>query len=182
MAEAEQFKSALLTLLADVFWQRVNKTDGCWLYTGIVDRWGYGAVIVFERRFKAHRVSWMLHYGDIPGDMRVCHKCDVTRCVRPDHLFLGTQAENLEDMGKKGATGRWRASWQIEAHRANRSTDSRCCFVRRGSIGSGERVFCEQQPRVWNRAWARMEAPRATCDSCSQELRIRATDALQVRP
>ena len=54
----------------------------------------------------AHRVSWELHYGPIPAGRQVLHHCDTTQCVRPAHLFLGTQADNVADMIRKGRRGR----------------------------------------------------------------------------
>lgn len=79
------------------FWNLVNKTEGCWLWTGRVNNRGYG---IFANT-KAHRYSYALAFGD-PGDGFVCHKCDVPNCVRPDHFFLGSAKENAADMVAKG--------------------------------------------------------------------------------
>jgi hypothetical protein len=83
-------------------WQSVDKTDGCWNWTGrsLVD--GYGKIWVNGRRLLTHRFSWQIHNGEIPPDMRVCHKCDNPKCVNPSHLFLGTQFDNMRDMESKG--------------------------------------------------------------------------------
>lgn len=86
---------------ADRFWAKVAKGDDCWLWTGAVAGYpgnDYGAF----NKGKAHRFSWELHRGPIPAGLFVLHKCDVTRCVRPDHLFLGTQKDNMQDMVAKG--------------------------------------------------------------------------------
>lgn len=86
------------------FWRKVHKTEGCWLWIGATSR-GYGKVSKGHRGegyFKAHRFSWELAYGPIPEGKDVCHSCDNTICIRPDHLFLGTQADNIADMNKKG--------------------------------------------------------------------------------
>jgi hypothetical protein len=92
--------------LAERFWAKVRKTDSCWLFEGGKDR--YGSIHLGGRTGKgtlAHRFSWELHFGPIPDGLYVCHKCDTPRCVRPDHLFLGTQQDNVADCIAKGRRG-----------------------------------------------------------------------------
>jgi hypothetical protein len=89
------------------FWNKVLKhPDGCWEWVGWVDNQGYGCVWRDGGRSNAHRVSWNLHFGDIPDKMFVCHKCDNRLCVRPDHLFLGTYLDNIRDRTRKGRSAR----------------------------------------------------------------------------
>jgi hypothetical protein len=82
---------------------------GCWLYQGSVNNKGYGWIGVNGRSRLAHRVSYALANGPIPDDAKVCHDCpdgDNPRCVNPDHLWLGTQAQNAADMKIKGRASR----------------------------------------------------------------------------
>lgn len=83
------------------FFEKVNKTDSCWLFTGSLNRLGYGQMNWLGKGHKAHRVSWQLHFGAIPANLCVLHRCDVRNCVNPDHLFLGTQQDNIADMVAK---------------------------------------------------------------------------------
>jgi HNH endonuclease len=89
--------------IADRFWEKVEKTDSCWLWKGARKPLGYGTFMVKKGRFAiAHRMSWQFAFGDIPSGLHVLHRCDVPACVRPDHLFLGTQADNMADCIEKG--------------------------------------------------------------------------------
>lgn len=79
--------------------------SGCWWWLGRLDRAGYGSIRVGGKYGKmelAHRASWTVHRGAIPSGLKVLHQCDVPCCVNPDHLFLGTQADNIQDMMEKG--------------------------------------------------------------------------------
>jgi hypothetical protein len=89
--------------LEERFWKKVEKTDTCWLWTGAKIALGYGKIGVGRQSPRlAHRVSYELAYGEFPKELAVCHKCDNPSCVRPDHLFLGTTADNQRDMKEKG--------------------------------------------------------------------------------
>lgn len=78
---------------------------GCWLWTGSVEKGGYGVFHLNGRSnpgVGAHRASWELYRGKIPASLNVLHRCDVRCCVNPNHLFLGTHADNTNDMIAKG--------------------------------------------------------------------------------
>ena len=71
--------------------------SGCWLWTGRYGPRNYGQIRVSGHEWRAHRLSWVLFCGPIPGDLSVLHKCDVPSCVNPDHLYLGTEQDNADD-------------------------------------------------------------------------------------
>jgi len=98
--------------MSNRFWSKVDK-DGpvqphcpelgpCWEWTGSRSPAGYGQTRIFWKLYAAHRVSWEKSNGPIPDGLRVLHKCDNPPCIRPDHLFLGTQSDNMLDAYRKG--------------------------------------------------------------------------------
>lgn len=95
------------------FWAKVLKTDGCWLWLAGLNSYGYGQFWLNGKNDLAHRVSMSGSGVDIPAGMSVLHSCDNRRCVRPDHLFIGSQATNMADMKDKGraASGRNHGSY-----------------------------------------------------------------------
>jgi len=85
------------------FWSKVliKEPDECWIWTAFIDRHGYGRFYVDGEMMQTHRIAYTLTHGPIPPGMEVCHKCDNPQCCNPNHLFLGTHADNMLDMRQK---------------------------------------------------------------------------------
>lgn len=99
--------------LEELFWPRVLKTDKCWEWTGGLDRQGYGKFYNQRGAPRAHRFSYELAFGPIPQGKLVCHHCDNPKCIRPDHLFIGTHKDNTQDAVRKNRLSRthqWRSA------------------------------------------------------------------------
>src|SRR4030043_140451 len=94
----------------DRFWEKVNKTNSCWLWTASGTAQGYGRFRIGHKKQLAHRISWEIHNGPIPIGMLVCHKCDNPPCVNPHHLFLGSISDNTKDMYLKKRRSQSRAN------------------------------------------------------------------------
>lgn len=85
------------------FWAKVDKAGECWIWTGWQRGKGYGG---FETesgtKVSAHRYSYEMAFGPVPAGLHVCHRCDNPPCVRPEHLFAGSNGDNMKDMYRKG--------------------------------------------------------------------------------
>ena len=148
-------RHASLRNAADDFWSRVEKTDHCWLWTGGTDEDGYGMFVLDQER-RAHRVAFELSFGPIPEGMCVCHHCDNPRCVRPDHLFLGTNEHNQTDKLRKGrqSKGEMQAAAKLtnaavlEIRSAHENGESNKSLARRFSV-SDSAIWSVIHGRSW---------------------------------
>ena len=89
--------------MTDRFWDKVDKSGDCWVWRGVSGN-GYGQFWNNGKNVGAHRFAYSLANGPIPNGLFVCHHCDNPKCVRPSHLFLGTNSDNIVDSVVKG---RW---------------------------------------------------------------------------
>lgn len=111
---------------AELFWSRVTKTDGCWTHSGSLGSHGYPQATGFGRYSEpAHRVSWLIHHGSIPAGLFVCHRCNNRLCVRPDHLYVGTHKQNMDDMARVGHPRRKLTEDNVREIRSSRDASTR---------------------------------------------------------
>jgi len=133
--------------LADRFWEKVKKTEGCWEWIAGVDKDGYGQIWVNGqmRRARAPRVAWFLETGKWPT-LCVCHKCDNPKCVRFSHFFAGTFVENTWDRARKGRSARNINPCPGEKNGNARLTEEQVLSIRREYVRGHTRQvdFAEQ--------------------------------------
>lgn len=98
------------------FWSHVDKSpreDGCWLWTAYRDKDGYGQTTLNRVNTRSHRASYLFANGAFDFKLEVLHKCDNPQCVNPEHLFLGTQQNNMDDMFSKGRANKSRGESHV---------------------------------------------------------------------
>ncbi len=123
------------------FWTRVHTSGECWEWTGGRNADGYGKCQINGKTLLAHRVAWSLAHGQDPGHNVVLHLCDNPACVRPDHLRLGTQADNVRDMFSK----RRNVNVSGDEHPAAKLTRSQVAQIRtRYANGEGQRALARE--------------------------------------
>ena len=100
--EAEEAAACNAVSYEDRFWAQVDRSGDCWEWQGTWTGSGRG-IVRYEGKYRnASRVAYILTFGPIPNGLLVCHHCDNPLCVRLEHLFLGTQSDNMQDMVAKG--------------------------------------------------------------------------------
>lgn len=146
------------------FWDRVHghtsiDEHGCHLFTGHRNEDGYGRIHKDGKLVFVHRAVWERDHGAIPAGMLVCHRCDIPACINIEHLFIGTQTDNMRDMMKKGR-GESRRRW------GNTNTKGK-----HFNVGSkhGSAIFTEDQVRLIKQRLAENIAVQVLADqySCS---------------
>ena len=129
------------------FFEKITKTDKCWIWNATKNIYGYGIIQLAGRHGKrqmAHRISYEIHYGEVDKKFFVCHKCDNPCCVNPEHLFLGTQKDNMNDCSIKGRTNKQKISKDFIFKSPN------------GDIVSGKNLteFCKQNNLNQGAMWS----------------------------
>ena len=105
------------------FWEKVDQRDpdDCWVWIGSKTPLGYGHISKDNKTIYSHRLSWILHFGEIPDGLFVLHQCDNPSCINPAHLFLGTQLDNVHDRDQKG-----RGNWNYNNRANPRRGENHC--------------------------------------------------------
>lgn len=147
------------------FWAKVDKSSECWVWTAGRQHFGHGKFRPngSAPHVLAHRFSYELAYGPIPDGLFVLHKCDNPPCVRPDHLFLGTQDDNMKDKVRKGRqakgpeNGRSKLTWEQAAEIRRRFP-----FRKKGEIVAWSREFGVNEKSVLQIGRGELYVPHET--------------------
>lgn len=119
--------------LPERFWSKVDKTPTCWNWTGACNSKGYGQFRL-KKMVQAHRISYENTYGPLKN--QCCHKCDNPKCVRPDHLFDGTNSDNQRDSGRKGRS--WKKLTDSDVLNIFQSKDKQSDLAKRYGVNQDQ--------------------------------------------
>ncbi len=115
----------------------IKSQSGCWNWTAYLHASGYGVMKYNGRSELAHRVSWMIHRGTIPTKLQILHKCNNRKCVNPEHLYLGTQYDNVQDAIQAGThTSVHSARYKAALEQIVRTCKSPCKYNNRGDTAN----------------------------------------------
>lgn len=129
--------------------------NGCWLYQGFLHPKGYGQMSYRGKAWRVHRLSFFLHKGPIPPKHHVCHTCDVRHCCSPDHLWAGTNRENMVDASRKGRADR---QWMTHCHRGHEFTPENTYYIDTGLTKKRDCRTCNRIRMRLRAGWSIDEA------------------------
>jgi hypothetical protein len=121
--------------LGERFWSKcaTGEANCCWQWLGTTNAQGYGRFLLLGKNRRAHRVAYLLTFGDIPNDLHVLHRCDNPGCCNPGHLFLGTNKDNSDDKIAKGRQAHVRGERNGNAV----LTPAQVAIIRNSTVRSG---------------------------------------------
>lgn len=156
--------------LVDRFFSKVDTSGDCWNWIGNRNPQGYGRINISKKLLLAHRVSYEYAFGAIAEGLMICHHCDNPSCVRPEHLFAGTLADNMRDMVEKGRSHGALPLLQGEGHSQAKLTAEQVRIIRTRhaedlvplvTLSSEFKVSVEQISRiVRGQVWKHLETPK----------------------
>lgn len=117
---------------------------GCWLWLGASDKNGRGKLTINRKNFNAHRISYEIYKGKIKSGLFVCHSCDTPACVNPEHLWLGTQKDNMRDMGDKKRSKFHKGSFFGSTHGMSKLTEKQVLEIRNRYVRGNGAILAKE--------------------------------------